>query len=235
MKKHLPKLTQTVKRVGFTMIELLIVISILGILAVAVLAAINPIEQINRGKDTGSRSDAEQLLSAMDRYYASTGHHPWQTSADDVTHSGTWDPEATGNLTTGVVVVIDDLNSLEDSTGCSALAKLATGEGMDPTCPAGSGSDEVKPTFIDRITNPNYNHLRIYNRGGQGDSTYLCFIAKSKAFYTEAEKRCGNTTENGTTTYGAGMPSDMDPDIASSFCGGGTPQGSTPVIYSCLP
>ncbi|EKD87098.1 MAG: hypothetical protein ACD_37C00044G0003, partial [uncultured bacterium] len=41
---------------GFTLIELLIVITILGILATAVLAAINPLEQISRGRDTGSKS-----------------------------------------------------------------------------------------------------------------------------------------------------------------------------------
>ena len=59
---------------GFTMIELLIVIAILGILAVAVLSAINPLEQIRRGRDTGSRSDAEQLLNAVERYYSSRGY-----------------------------------------------------------------------------------------------------------------------------------------------------------------
>ena len=65
---------------GFTLIELLIVIAVLGILAVAVLAAINPIEQINRSRDTGSRSDAEQLLGAVDRFYASRGFYPWRSS-----------------------------------------------------------------------------------------------------------------------------------------------------------
>src|SRR3989339_899005 len=73
---------------AFTMIELLIVIAILGILAVAVLAAINPIEQINRGRDTGSRSDSEQLLSAIDRFYASQGYYPWRTAADDLEADG---------------------------------------------------------------------------------------------------------------------------------------------------
>jgi len=76
-------------RTGFTMIELLIVIAVLGVLAVAVLSAINPIEQINRGRDTGSRSDAEQLLSAFDRFYTSQQIYPWQRPA-----ASPADPEA---------------------------------------------------------------------------------------------------------------------------------------------
>lgn len=68
---------------GFTMIELLIVMAILGILAIALLAAINPIEQINRGRDTGGRSDTEQLAAAIDRYYTTVGWYPWQTASDD--------------------------------------------------------------------------------------------------------------------------------------------------------
>ena len=71
------------KTKGFTMIELLIVIAVLGILAVAVLAAINPIEQINRGRDTGGRSDAEQLISGIDRYYATKGQYPWMNDPHD--------------------------------------------------------------------------------------------------------------------------------------------------------
>ena len=63
-------LHRLIKQAGFTMIELLVVIAVLGILAAAVLSAINPIEQINKGRDTGHRSDAEQLLSAVDRYFA---------------------------------------------------------------------------------------------------------------------------------------------------------------------
>src|SRR3990167_838952 len=73
--------TELMPKRGFTLIELLIVIAVLGILAVAVLAAINPIEQINRSRDTGSRSDAEQLISAIDRYYATNGYYPWMTGA----------------------------------------------------------------------------------------------------------------------------------------------------------
>jgi prepilin-type N-terminal cleavage/methylation domain-containing protein len=64
---------------GFTLVELLIVIALIGVLAVAVLAAINPLEQLNRARDTGMESDASQLLAAIDRYYASQEEFPWQT------------------------------------------------------------------------------------------------------------------------------------------------------------
>jgi len=62
---------------GFTMVELMIVIAIIGIISVAVLSAINPLEQINKGKDTRYRSDASELLSALERYYANEEEYPW--------------------------------------------------------------------------------------------------------------------------------------------------------------
>ena len=62
---------------GFTLIELLIVITIIGILAVAVLSAINPIEQVRRATDQGLDSDAAELENAMERYYTGFFEYPW--------------------------------------------------------------------------------------------------------------------------------------------------------------
>lgn len=56
---------------GFTLIELLIVIVILGILATAVLVAMDPAEQIARGKDAGIISSVGQLGHAVQAYYTS--------------------------------------------------------------------------------------------------------------------------------------------------------------------
>lgn len=67
------------KQRGFTLIELLIVIVVLGILAVAILSAINPIEQINKATDSGTQSDAAELINGMERYYASNQQWPWGT------------------------------------------------------------------------------------------------------------------------------------------------------------
>lgn len=184
-----------IKRLGFTMIELLIVIAVLGILAVAVLAAINPIEQINRGRDTGSRSDAEQLLSAIDRFYASQGYYPWQTGATDVD---------------GEPLAWTDVSDVVDAGDESLLDKLSEG-----------GTAEIKTSFVTRITDSTYNTLFAYNRGTQGDSTYICFLPKSGAFLEEATTRCVDTD-------GSGLPEDLS-GIATTICGDTTDK------YICLP
>ncbi|MBU1017224.1 MAG: type II secretion system protein [Patescibacteria group bacterium] len=66
---------------GFTLIELLIVIVILGILATAILSAINPIEQIRKANDAGKKSDAAELLNAYERYYTTFQAYPWAAAA----------------------------------------------------------------------------------------------------------------------------------------------------------
>lgn len=64
---------------GFTLIELLIVITIIGVLAVAILSAINPVEQIRRAQDSGRESDAAEILNAFERYYTAFFEYPWDT------------------------------------------------------------------------------------------------------------------------------------------------------------
>lgn len=53
---------------GFTLVELLIVIAILGTLAVVVLIALNPVQQLARTRDAGRRSTVSQLGHAMEAY-----------------------------------------------------------------------------------------------------------------------------------------------------------------------
>jgi len=64
------------KEKGFTLIELLIVITIIGVLAVAVLSAINPVEQIYKANDSRRKSDIAELLNAMERYYTTFEEFP---------------------------------------------------------------------------------------------------------------------------------------------------------------
>lgn len=178
---------------GFTLIELLIVIAVLGILAIAVLSAINPIEQINRSRDTGGRSDAEQLIGGIDRSYATLGYYVWKTSpilpaVSDETLWGKVDATWTDGTT-------------------AVLTKLSA-----------AGTGELKASFTTRITASGYNTLYKYNKGAQGDSTYICFLPKSSAFQTEAGARCGAT-----------LPSDYPAGACPAGC------AAAKTCYSCLP
>jgi prepilin-type N-terminal cleavage/methylation domain-containing protein len=67
---------------GFTLIELLIVIAVLGVLSTAVLVAINPAEQIARGKDAGRINTVDQVGHAVQAYYTAQQGFPVV---------GTWD------------------------------------------------------------------------------------------------------------------------------------------------
>jgi prepilin-type N-terminal cleavage/methylation domain-containing protein len=62
---------------GFTLIELLIVIALLGALVIGLLTALDPIEQIRRGRDTGLRNTSSEFFNALNRYYTSRYQFPW--------------------------------------------------------------------------------------------------------------------------------------------------------------
>ena len=62
---------------GFTLIELLIVIAMLGALAVGLLATINPVEQLRKGRDTSTRSIAVEFYNANQRNYAYKLQYGW--------------------------------------------------------------------------------------------------------------------------------------------------------------
>lgn len=66
---------------GFTLVELIIVIAILGILAVGLLAAIDPVEQLAKGRDSNRRRVAVEYLGALSRYYATQTSFPWGTAS----------------------------------------------------------------------------------------------------------------------------------------------------------
>src|SRR3990167_8859909 len=58
---------------GFTLIELLIVIAILGILAAAVLVAVNPAKRQRQARDSARKNDIGQMATALQAYYTTPG------------------------------------------------------------------------------------------------------------------------------------------------------------------
>jgi len=167
---------------GFTLVELLIVIGLLGAIALIVIAAINPIEQSNRARDTRFKADGGQLISAIDRYFAAKSEFPWvsEGTASD-------NEEAYGFVTAsdpGVGVCGD--------ASCSTGGYLMTsdelkGEFMDRDfIENGGGSDELKKILIGKPL-------------GGSSSVYACFIPASNS---TKQKACddGNVYTISTTT-----------------------------------
>lgn len=72
---------------GFTLIELLVVIAIVGILAVGLIATIDPVDKINAGNDSKVFNDIS-LMSKAAETYAASNNGAYPTSAAVLTASG---------------------------------------------------------------------------------------------------------------------------------------------------
>jgi len=53
---------------GFTLIELLVVMAVIGILATGIIVAVNPVRNINQGKDATVKFDIAQIVRALKAY-----------------------------------------------------------------------------------------------------------------------------------------------------------------------
>lgn len=87
-------------RQGFTLVELLIVIALLGALAIGLIGALDPFEQLKKGTDTGTRDLVNQVQTAVLRYFATTNKMPWAitTSFTGETLTGTNMVEGVSNM-----------------------------------------------------------------------------------------------------------------------------------------
>lgn len=61
---------------GFSLIELLIVIALIGVLATVLIMALNPNTQIKRARDAQRKSDVRQIQSGLEMYRADNGGYP---------------------------------------------------------------------------------------------------------------------------------------------------------------
>lgn len=153
---------------GFTMIELLIVISVIGVLAVAVLSSINPIEQINKSRDTRTRTDAANLINASDRYFAIHEVYPWN--------------ETTGTYTTA------------DADYDSEFVFTGSGDDWDWVDVLVTTA-EVKEGYTNRLKND--DSLIVFKPGISNATMYTCFLPRSEAFKFEAANNCADGTTPG--------------------------------------
>lgn len=156
---------------GFTLMELLIVIGVLGILAAGLLAAIDPFEQLKKARDTNNRGAATELLQASQRYYATHGYLPWyKTDADNVTYSCV----ANGNL--------DRIRGTEVGFPHNVISLTSTGSSTDIyTCLSDTllTDGEIKDTFFSGLATPLYIYSSSKTKVG------VCFAPEAKSNRTD--------------------------------------------------
>ncbi len=63
-------------QLGFTMVELTVIMAVLGVLITGVIVIINPLAQIEKAQDARRKSDLNQIQRALDLYYEDNGGYP---------------------------------------------------------------------------------------------------------------------------------------------------------------
>lgn len=124
-------------RKGFTLVELLIVIALLGALAIGLIGALDPFEQLKKGTDTGTRNNVSEIHSAIIRYYALKGYMPWCTDAATANcdnPTGTMLSSGTMISALSAVVTTGELKSNFTQVNSGELSKIfVTGSGIAAT------------------------------------------------------------------------------------------------------
>ena len=117
---------------GFSLIELLVVILIIGVLAAIALPAF--LGQRSKGQDSSAKSAARNLVSGMESYYATNKTYVGASSDDDVSKIGVL---GTGN---GEASITNEGTDSYTVVGHSAsgneftMTKTGTGASVDRTC-----------------------------------------------------------------------------------------------------
>ena len=65
---------------GFTLIEVLITMAIIGVMATGLIIAVNPLVQIQKANDAKRKSDLSSVQKALETYYQDNGRYPAATS-----------------------------------------------------------------------------------------------------------------------------------------------------------
>lgn len=194
---------------GFTLVELLIVIALIGILSVAVLSTINPIEQTNKANDSKMKNDASEVLSALERYYASQQLYPWN-KVDDSLVSVAFGGNA-NRIGVGIC----------GGAGASTAAGDCTAGGTDGELVA---TDELKKAFkgktflVATTTDKKMFVTKAADVGGTASSVYVCFSPSAKANRSTWATKLKSFTSVADNDFSGMDDCSVEPDWTATFC-----------------
>ena len=204
---------------GFTLVELLIVIGLLGAIALIVIAAINPIEQANRAKDARYKADGGQLVSAIDRYFAARSQFPWVTTGDVDDNDDNFGFVSANNIGVGICATTGDCSSSDDTGNGEIIAALEL------------KTEFKRRDFIKATDAQVGKQLMIGKSGGTlgaSESVYACFIPAASSTRKTAcadEKVYTISTSDGSRTV-----------VDTSTCEGADASAwTTNGWYVCIP
>lgn len=155
---------KTTTRSGFSLIEMLVIIVLVSIF-VAVILAVNPLEQMNKARDSQAQATAKELHNAVERYYSETNPpaYPWNADADGYTAQTTDPLDA---------FILDGTSSTANWNWLSALTNL----------------QELNSTSVTLLKLS--RQYKVLHATGYNTPTYVCFYPRSVAMRKTADTYC---------------------------------------------
>ena len=167
------------RRLGFTLIELLVVIGILGILAAALIATIDPFEQLNKARDTNLKNVSVEFHNSLIRYYTTHNALPWETTTNG------------GNDACNTVIGGEDPNAraLDNMSGC-INALITEGE-------LKAGFSDFQDLDLIFVTEPN-------PQTNNENNTTICFLPVSLSQQKDQATKFAQNGADGTSCKSTG-------------------------------